>query len=412
MKEGKIVARYDGLCIKRQCNMYRVRPHRKGCKEEVKRYKKILKVRLEERFLRSDDYYFESKLTKAHVEAGVWICLTHFIGTSEEEFLLNLKLPESASLKKENRAKSRIEIRVSALPLLALDSYRLKVEPTIEEEEEEIQTIVCESESIWTKTDEEVQVVYVSPQIGERYKLNRRMYARHSWNPLEKISNLTVGACEFFANRELCLPSIVDRYLDVIANENPRVVGLSSIVFEAALRKDGKSDVQKYFQGLNYSSQLKYVYIPYYFYGRWSLVIYDLEKTRVENYVLTSKYDWTVREKIEQILFSLQDKLMLRRVGLLYKNTFTNLSADHDTQFASGVKVLTLMRESAMGLDPRLKFWKEFDYTQCDLGYYDSIFGHFVNSEHLPIVNTAISTEFVNTNLTVEQGYNLFAREK
>ena len=409
--DGKLLARYDGLCIKRQCNMYRVRPTSRHSKEEIKRYRKILKVRLEERFLKGPDYAFDVRLKKDHLLRGVWICLNHFTGVTPSQFLETLAMPESASLKKETGKKSLVQIRLSALPPLGPSGISLKTErPCEEEEEDEVTEVSGQIQGAYIG-EGEVQVVYVSPKIGENYKLNRRRYSRHSWSRLEKIPELTVAACEFFGTRELCLPSIVDRYLEIAGRENGRILGLSSLVFEAALRKDSSRDLANHLDGLSYSSSLTHVLLPYYFFGRWSLVVYDLEKTRVDNYVLSPNYDWKVSLKLEQILYSLQDKLMLRRTGIAAKNTFQNFSRDHDSQFGSGAKVLTLVRDLAQGLDPKEGFWKDSEVVRAELAYFDSIFGHFVKEDHVPLVQTATSSDLANTRLTDAGAYNLFARK-
>jgi hypothetical protein len=152
--------------------------------------------------------------------------------------------------------------------------------------------------------------------------------------------------------------------------------------------------------------------LPYYFFARWSVVVYDLEKTQLTNYVLTPAYDWKVSRKVEQILTTLQDVLMLRRVPLLHKNTRQNFSEEHDSQFLSGVKVLTVIRDVINGEDPEKNFWKEVERVHVKTNYFDVFFGHLINPEDdLPLIKTALATDTSNLGLTVQQKHNLFIRK-
>jgi hypothetical protein len=394
--------------------MYRVRPDKKSCKERVKRYPRNLKVRLDERFVSTDDYYFEEKLTKQHLEKGVWICLTHFTGITETEFLSTLRLPDSAAFVKDSRKKNktRVEVRVSALPSLGPLKLQLKQEPVVEDQEEEDFHVVSQYVQPRVPSTEEVEVLYVSPAIGEKFKFNKRFYSRFCWETLEKVPELSIASLQFFRNSELCLPMVVDRYMSLIARETPKVMGLQTLVFEASLNKGTSQEIEKYLREIDYHSDLRYIFLPYYFFARWSVVVYDLEKTQLTNYVLTPAYDWKVSRKVEQILTTLQDVLMLRRVPLLHKNTRQNFSEEHDSQFLSGVKVLTVIRDVINGEDPEKNFWKEVERVHVKTNYFDVFFGHLINPEDdLPLIKTALATDTSNLGLTVQQKHNLFIRK-
>jgi hypothetical protein len=381
--------------------MYRVRPWRKGDEQERKRYKRILKVRLEERFLRSDDYFFDERLTPAHLQKGVWICLAHFGGVDEGHFLHAQKLPDDAFFKKETDKKRMVQIRVSALPKLAKSGVYLKAEPRcrrVEEDRDDEVTIVAEIGTAATQAAD-LEILYVSPEIDENFKLRRRMFARQNWSSESLVETVSGGALDFFWKGELCLPSFVNRFSQVINSNSRTVFSLSSDVFEASLRLDGFDTVVRHLSDLVYWDSLEKVLLPYYYAGRWSLVVYDLRLPLVENYFLSGEYDWKVRMKLEQILFSLQDKLMLRRVGLLAKNTYSNFSELHDSQFKSGLKVLNFMRSVTQGLDPKIDYqateaFDEYHALASNL-LHDVCFGKLVEAKTL-VQNSKGGYEFVN----------------
>jgi hypothetical protein len=185
-----------------------------------------------------------------------------------------------------------------------------------------------------------------------------------------------------------------------VINSNSRTVfSLSSDVFEASLRLDGFDTVVRHLSDLVYWDSLEKVLLPYYYAGRWSLVVYDLRLPLVENYFLSGEYDWKVRMKLEQILFSLQDKLMLRRVGLLAKNTYSNFSELHDSQFKSGLKVLNFMRSVTQGLDPKIDYqateaFDEYHALASNL-LHDVCFGKLVEAKTV-VQNSKGGYEFVN----------------
>ena len=341
--------------------MYRVRPNRRGDVEEVKRYNPNLKIRLEARFLRGPGYRFEDRLRPEHVERGVWICLNHFGGVTEDEFYANPVLPEDAFLIKDRSKKNVVQVRVSALPVLEPSRVYLKHEPPVREREQKEEKVREEEET--GAGSDEVSITYASPAVDRHYSLNRRIFGGGYWTSRSRVDGVSGGALQFFWRQELCLPSFVDGYIRVAARVSGNaVLCLSSDVFEAALRRDSSASLDEYFAAIDYSSEMKFVLLPYYFHGRWSLVVYDLENTKLVNYVLTEAYDSRVRQKIEQIAFSLQDSLRLRRVGLLAKNTYTNYSKAHDSQYLSGVKVLWLMRCLLTGQN--IQAWFEDPYEE------------------------------------------------
>ena len=363
---GEIVARYDGLCVKTQCNMYRVRPQKQSSAEDVKRYPRKLKIRLQEKYLRSDNYFFEDKLTEEHLKKGVWICLEHFSLADEDNFLKTYALPQEAVLIKDARkkCKNRIQVRSSALPVLKKLKLNIKEEANLEpmdQEEDDLQVVFQETQP--PQEDEEIQVVFASESVEKNYKLNRRMYSKQDWEPLSKIKSVSVFGMELFDHGIKCLPSVMDRFIECLSTKREGdlvpILGASSVIFEASLRDDRQINLQNYLDDLTYSSHAKYFFLPYHLYGSWSLLTYSIDEKRADNYVLSSKYDWRVHHKVEKILFSVQDKLMLRRRGVLYKNTFKNESEVYDCPYKSAVKVMSVMREIVLGRDPKVYFLRE-----------------------------------------------------
>lgn len=403
-KTQQIVARYDGLCIKRQCNMYRVRPKKRGSLELVKRYPRKLKIRLTENFLKGDNYYFEEKITLDHLKKGVWICLDHFSQVDDASFLEALELPKEAKLIKDNRqkCKSRIEVRVSALPMLCIPSLKLKKEVDIQADQDQDLEVVFEQTGAFFEPthQEEVSVVYTSENVENNYKLNRKIFSRQNWELIEKIGTVSVHSLQIFEKKEKCFPSVMDRYIETLSSFRPgliKIFGVSSILFEALLNDDREMDFEKYLADLDYSSQAEHFFLPYYFYGRWSLLTYNVKKNLAENYVLTDRYDWRVKHKIEKILFSVQDKLMLRRFGLFYKNTFKQVSEVNNSEFQSAIKVMSVMREIVLGKDPKIEFYRE---EECSEDLQECIFkqliiGNIVYDDERLLARHALLTDFV-----------------
>lgn len=364
---GEIVARYDGLCVKMQCNMYRVRPEKRLSAEDVKRYPRKIKIRLQEKFLRSDNYFFEDKLTKEHLKKGVWICLEHFSHVDEKSFLTNYQLPEEAALIKDNRkkCKTRIQVRLSALPPLRNAKLNIKEEPAgqLEDEDNDLQVVFEEKQENHhhqQQQEEEVQIVFASESVEKNFKLNKRLYSKQDWDPLNKIKSVPVYAMELFDHGIKCLPSVMDRFIQSLTTKREGnlvpILGASSIIFEASLRDDRQIDLQNYLDDLTYSSEARYFFLPYHLFGSWSLLTYNIDEKRADNYVLSSKYDWRVHHKVEKILYSVQDKLMLRRRGVLAKNIYRNESEVYDCPYKSAIKVMSVMREIVLGRDPKVYF--------------------------------------------------------
>jgi len=349
--------------------MYRVRPEKKSSAEDVKRYPRRLKIRLQEKFLAGENHYFEEKLTADHLKRGVWICLEHFTGVDQESFMKKFSLPEDSALIKDNRkkCKTRIQVRVSALPILKKIQLKIKEESHQQnraEQDDDLEIVFQAAEAVESQ-QEEVQVLYASESVEKNYKVNRRMYSQQNWDPLEKIESVSVHAIELFDHGVNCLPSVMDRFIESAGTDLVKILGASSVIFEASLRDDREINLQNYLQDLTYSCEAKYFFLPYYFYGSWSLLTYNITEMRADNYVLSSKYDWRVHHQLEKILFSVQDKLMLRRRGVLYKNTHTNISEVYDSSYKSAIKVMSVMRQIVLGRDPREDFLKEEECSRA-----------------------------------------------
>lgn len=408
---GQIVARYDGLCIKRQCNMYRVRPNKAKSVENVRRYPKILKVRMEEKFLSSEKHYFENKLTVDHLKKGVWICLEHFEGVTEKMFLEKNKLPQNVSFKKSSsdKCKVRVEVRVSALPSLKSAKGCLKREPLEEEEDDDLQVldeILKPRGPPAQSSEDDLQVVYASPSVEANFKRNRKLFSNQNWSLVAGIDGLPVHPLASFDAKQNCYPAVMDRYLDCLAKRDypyrhleptVKIVGLSSVLFEVAATDEQRSrDLEKYLQGLFYSEEIKFIFLPYLYRGRWSLLTYNLDEKRAENYVVSPSCDWRVTQQVEKILFSLQDKLMLRRYGLTEKNTYRNISATCDGQFSSGVKVMSAMRQIVLGQDPLPLFFDETDDSFKFEEYLmnELVFGNVIFPSELGLVRSALAVDY------------------
>jgi hypothetical protein len=345
--------------------MYRVRPERQTSAEDVKRYPRKIKIRLQEKFLASDNYFFEDKLTREHLKKGVWICLEHFSHVDEKYFLENYSLPQEAVLIKDNRkkCKTRIQVRKSALPPLRISKLNIKGEPSPQPEEEDNDLqVVFEGGQQQQQSEEEVQVLFASESVEKNFKINKRLYSKQDWQPINNIKSVPVYAMELFDHGIKCLPSVMDRFITGLTTKREgnfvQILGASSIVFEASLRDDRQIDLQNYLDDLKYSCEAKYFFLPYHLYGTWSLLTYNIDEKRADNYVLSSKYDWRVHHKVEKILYSVQDKLMLRRRGVLAKNIYTNESQVYDCPYKSAIKVMSVMREIVLGRDPKVYFMR------------------------------------------------------